>query len=74
MSKVAKAKEVQGFQVKPIHPRCADCKNFSFDVIREKSTWGSAIYVSEKNLRCTLGGFKVGKNSTCNLFERKADA
>ena len=69
-SKTAKAKEHQGFQSKPIWPVCSTCEHFS-SVMEEHSTWYSS-WTTEKMLRCNLGGFKVGKTSTCNEWKSKA--
>jgi hypothetical protein len=69
MSKQSKAKATQGFQMKPVWPICRDCINFTFDQVTEKG-WGSS-YVRERNLRCALGEFKVGKTSTCSLHTQK---
>lgn len=74
-SKVALAKAEQNFQMKPAHPRCADCQHFTMD--REQIPWSpysSNTWTRESNLRCSLGGFKVGKTSVCRKFERKEAA
>lgn len=67
MSKQEDAKTKQSFQKKPSWPVCGNCKKFSFDVIEEKGSWGSQVYTTEKNLRCSLGCFKVGKTDTCRM-------
>jgi hypothetical protein len=71
MSKVQHAKDSQGFQEKPVHPRCGDCQHFSSEVERWTPSWSKTEYVREHTLRCTLGGFKVGKSSVCSKFARK---
>lgn len=72
MSKVEKQKQAQGFQRKPNHPKCADCQHFKCDTENVRG-WGGAIFVKERNLRCSIGGFAVGKTSTCNEFQHKVE-
>jgi len=69
MSKQSIAKINQGFQMKPVWPVCRDCANFKFDMVKE-TMWG-ALYMRERNLRCLLGNFKVGKKSTCKMHVKK---
>ncbi|MBB5509582.1 hypothetical protein [Paraburkholderia atlantica] len=70
MSKQSEAKETQGWRKLP--DTCSTCIHFSFERIEEKSKWGgSAIYITEKNLRCTLGGFKTGKSNVCDYHKLK---
>lgn len=61
MSKQSEAKEKQGFQVKPCV--CGDCRHFTSD--KEEVNHGFGFYTKERNLRCSKGGFKVGKSNTC---------
>lgn len=63
MSKQADAKVAQGFRRKPGWPVCANCSNFKFDHVLEFNGLYN-LYV-DKNLRCGIGGFKVGKTDTC---------
>ncbi|MGX5885214.1 hypothetical protein [Burkholderia gladioli] len=69
MSKQSEAKEAQGWRKKAAV--CAHCLHFKFDRVETPSQWGCAVYVQEKNLRCSLGGFKTGKSNTCDYFTAK---
>lgn len=69
MSKQSIAKVNQSFRMKPVWPVCPDCTNFKFDMVKE-TAWG-ALRMRERNLRCLLGGFKVGKRSTCKMHTKK---
>lgn len=66
MSKQDDAKNKQQFKKKPCWPVCGNCSHFTFDVIKENG-WGDRMYSSDKNLRCSLGGFKVDKTDTCKM-------
>lgn len=70
MSKVSEAKAAQNFRAKPVHPRCADCQHFTMDRVEERSSYmlNASVWIRETNLRCSLGGFKVGKQSVCDRF------
>ena len=57
MSKQQDAKVAQNYRDKPEWPECRNCANFSSDVIDG---------FTEKNMRCSLGGFKVMKLGTCD--------
>lgn len=71
-SKIEVAKTEQYFQMKPQHPRCADCQHFTMQIERYRGHFDpETIYERHSNLRCGLGGFKVGKQSVCARFERK---
>lgn len=63
MSKQSEAKEKQGFLKKS--PMCSNCKNFTFDSEQIKNQWSSQMWTKESNLRCSIGGFKVGKSNWC---------
>lgn len=80
------AKEAQGFVRKPEPSTCANCKNFTGKKILaswmikqneadkaagKREYYKLANHGKEGELRCGIGGFAVGKSSTCNLFERK---
>jgi hypothetical protein len=58
MSSQSIAKEIQGYTRTP--KNCGNCLHFSCDIVRNDLT------VTEKNLLCTLGGFKVNKTAICN--------
>jgi len=64
MSKQSEAKKRQNYNPKPEPACCSNCESFSFDV--EKFIgWDKKEYEKEKNLRCSIGGFKVMKRGTC---------
>ncbi len=61
MSKQSEAKKTQNYR-KELN-RCGNCKNFiSEKIINE---WG---YEELKNKRCSIGGFAVMVNSTCDKW------
>lgn len=68
MSKQSEAKESQNYRRKPMC--CQHCKHFSSDMVDRRPSWASSNYVitEEKNIRCTLGGFKVQKTGVCDKF------
>ena len=68
MSKQSDAKDKQSYRDKPEWPECRHCQHFRSDHIKDEHTG----WVSETNLRCGLGGFKVMKLGTCNLHTPKA--
>lgn len=55
MSKQSENKEKQGFQKGC--PCCGNCANFNSDF--KPIDW-NPLYDKEVNLRCIIGGFKVG--------------
>jgi len=63
MSKQSDAKEKQGFLKKC--PNCSNCKNFTLDKQEKKNPWSIQSFTVESNLRCAVGGFKVGKSNWC---------
>jgi hypothetical protein len=65
MSKQSDAKVAQSWQKKFQWPVCGNCANFKFDLV--DNGYG---YKAEKELRCSIGGFKVGRMDTC---KRHAD-
>ena len=67
MSKQADAKKQQGWRKTP--RTCANCKSFTSKVEQVKSEWSNHFWVKESELRCTVGGFKVGKRNTCDLWD-----
>jgi len=60
MSKQSENKEKQGFQKKS--PCCGNCINFNSEMI--PLPWNKE-YSKETNMRCLIGGFKVGKSNWC---------
>lgn len=72
ISPQAAAKAAQGFVAKPVPNSCSNCQHFTMDRTRRTyQTWnGVQEWTEEKNLRCSLGGFKVGKTSICKEHKR----
>ncbi|HIE4430019.1 TPA: hypothetical protein ACXM9H_000990 [Burkholderia multivorans] len=68
MSKVSEAKAAQGWRKKP--HTCAGCRHFALDRVEELVEWSNTSWIREKNLRCSLGGFKTGKSNICDRFEQ----
>lgn len=60
MSKESVAKKNQGFIKKPEWPCCGNCDNFSSTVINGG--------FDEKNKKCTIGNFAVGKSDVCEQY------
>jgi hypothetical protein len=71
MSKQSEAKEAQGYRRSAMS--CQHCMHFSSEMVSRNPRWASANYVitEEKNIRCTLGGFKVQKTGSCNKYAAK---
>jgi len=65
MNKKTKAKEDQGYNVKPILAICSNCMHYKSDMVK-LSQYSS--YTAEKTKRCCLGSFAVMKTATCNYF------
>ena len=61
MSKQSEAKEKQKYS-RDIK-NCGNCKHFTSD--KEKWNYGTI----ERNLRCSVGKFKVHKTAKCDLYE-----
>lgn len=70
MSKQSEAKEKQNYRSKP--DTCGNCAHFTSTRETKLSPWDGTEWIEEKNLRCGLGGFKVGKSGTCDEHQRKA--
>ena len=68
MSKQSEAKQAQGYT--RTLKTCANCKHFTCEVTNHKNPLGQS-YTIDRNLRCSIGGFKVNKTATCNLHEQK---
>ncbi|HDR9834674.1 TPA: hypothetical protein QDC51_001438 [Burkholderia multivorans] len=70
MSKVSEAKAAQGWRKKP--NTCEGCAHFTMDRVEEQyKAWdGVKTWIREKNLRCSLGGFKTSKTNICDQFEK----
>ena len=69
MSKQSDAKAIQNYTVKPFVKTCGNCKHFAFDRVLSYRTFSGVNYFDEKNLRCSLGGFKVKKTALCQDWE-----
>ena len=75
-SKQSQAKTEQGYIKKPTWPVCGNCANYTSESVTEPSAFGFGEWAREINVRCTIGGFKVGKLGTCKRHtekERKGD-
>jgi hypothetical protein len=74
MSKESEAKEKQRYVPKAVPHTCLNCVNFTMDIVHHPAvgTWGTA-YDKGTNLRCGIGGFKVMKMGTCNVFQMKGE-
>ena len=70
MSKQSEAKQAQGYEQKPVIPVCMNCKHYQSKMHECPGIWYGP-YVTEKELRCGIGGFAVKKMGTCKLYERK---
>lgn len=62
MSRHANAKVEQGYEPKPVLKVCENCLHFN-------PTGNYSEAFGNELVRCALGGFKVKKKATCNLFE-----
>ena len=63
--KVSERKAGQGFRNEC--PRCGNCTKFTSDIFTRESLYGD--YQEEKNKRCSIGGFAVGKMNWCPSHE-----
>lgn len=74
MSKQSEAKASQGYRDAP--NCCQNCQNFTKDVVDKqyRAFSGLQTWTEDKNLRCSIGAFKVNKMSVCDLFEIKDPA
>lgn len=64
MSKQSDAKKSQGYVSKVIPATCSNCEHFQSNKEEVPAAFGGT-YLSESNLRCAIGGFKVNKNGWC---------
>ena len=69
MSKIDEKKKEQGFIKKC--PMCSSCINFKSKKESVKRPWSSQIFTVESEIRCGVGGFKIGKSNWCNLYKSK---
>lgn len=68
MNKQSDAKAAQNWRKES--DTCARCSHFKCDIESYPDYWDkSKTHTKEKNLRCGIGGFKIGKSNTCDLFE-----
>lgn len=63
MSKQSENREKQGFQKKC--PCCGNCLHFTSEIVKEPCIVPGSYWEREKNLRCGIGGFKIGKSNWC---------
>src|SRR3990167_508111 len=69
-SKAQKAKEEQHYSEKPL--TCSNCRHYASDKIEHDAAFSwSKPYVTEKNKRCTIGGFSVKSMAWCELHVLK---
>jgi len=73
MSKISEKKTEMGYRT--TLDCCATCAHYSS---REEpvsvNTWsGVYSYKEEKEIRCTLGGFKTRKTAVCDHFKKKGE-
>jgi len=69
MSKQKRAKETQRWRHKPEWPVCGNCRHFTSEQV--PTEYAGQTYWTEKNMRCSVGGFKVGKTDTCDEHEER---
>ena len=71
MSKQSEAKEKQGFR--KTGNMCSNCNNYTSVRVRKEYTGygGKQVWYEEREKRCLLGGFAVGKSNVCNHYEIK---
>ena len=65
MSKQAEAKTRQVYRAKTVNRMCSNCRHFTLDEV-QKLGWSGSFYIEDKNLRCSIGGFKVMKAAVCD--------
>lgn len=58
---VAAIKAEQGWTMNA--PKCANCVHYSSDIVEVIQQFGG--YLTEKNIRCILGGFSTKKSAWC---------
>lgn len=68
MSKQSENKEKQGFQKQS--PCCGNCVNYTSENVLQTG-WNNELYYRETNLRCSIGGFKIGKSNWCKEHKLK---
>lgn len=73
MSKIQKIKDEHGYIAKLIPNTCGNCANRTFDNVQVNAptSWNPKGYWQEKNVRCSIGGFAVKAQGSCNLWKPK---
>lgn len=73
MSRQSEAKSAQGYIAKPVQKACANCVNFKFEhvLMHPPTSWRPEGWHADKNMRCGIGGFAVGKTATCSKWAEK---
>jgi hypothetical protein len=70
-----------GYEEKPVHPSCGNCKNFGSELVypawvtkEGKQAWFEDMGYSkiEKNMWCTVHCFSVKKLAVCNLWRNES--
>lgn len=69
-SRQAQAKDDQGWRKDG--PKCGNCCAFRSTEVSTMSEFYGEI-IKETNLRCNLGGFKVGKSNWCDQHTFEED-
>lgn len=69
MSKVAKAKQDQGWRKSG--PMCGSCVSFSSKIQMITNRYGT--YKEEKEKRCILGNFSTGKTCWCSKHHLRTE-
>lgn len=67
MTTIEKAKSEMRYAEKPINRMCSNCRYFSSEMITTNSF--GKDWTEEKNMRCSVGKFKVKKTATCICHE-----
>lgn len=57
--------EVASVGIPSFKPCCGNCLHFTSEIVKEPSFVPGSYWEREKNLRCGIGGFKVGKSNWC---------
>ena len=69
MSKQSEAKIQQGYIPKIVPQSCSNCASFQSDKVPQQRGMDNQMYnMPDRNLRCGIGGFKVMKMGTCDVW------
>lgn len=68
-------KEDQGYQPRPMHVGCVDCKNVLSEIVNKNGGQANVdAHFIRTHFRCSVGLFAVSKKAICRLFEEKVKA